>query len=167
MSSTSSSSSSSSSYFNPAPRFEAWIEENAETKGWVAEIKDMYEASGSSQPAFVQAVFKQVGYSFDKLNSDGYRAILRDLAPKVVDMTDVIAEDGTGESVISIEDFPAEVLCNIFSNLDFKTLGTCYQVNQQWKRLTTDPLVLKQAAYNNSFSNAEWVRCFGDQSIGR
>jgi hypothetical protein len=166
MSSTSSSSSSSSSYFNPAPRFEAWIEENAETKGWVAEIKDMYEASGSKLD-FARAVFKQVGNDYEKLNSDENRGVLRDLAPKVVEMTDATVECNTDElvpieaSVLST----TELVKEVFSYLDFKTLGRCAQVNKQWNAIAEHPLVLKQSAYNSSFSNSQWKRCFGEEVL--
>jgi hypothetical protein len=122
MSSTSSSSSSSSSYFNPAPRFEAWIEENAETKGWVAEIKDMYEASGSKLD-FARAVFKQVGYDFEKLNSDENRKILLD---HVIKVRESDAEPW------SINDLSNELMQEIFSylNEDYNDLARCAQVNK-------------------------------------
>lgn len=163
MSSISSSSSSSSSYFNSAPRFEAWIEENAETKGWVAEIKDMYEASGSKLD-FARAVFKQVGNDYEKLNNDQYRGVLRDLASKVVKMTDATVECNTDE-LVPIEAYvlsTTELVKEVFSYLDFKTLGRCARVNKEWKEIAEHPLVLKQSAYNSSFSNSEWKRCFGE-----
>jgi hypothetical protein len=140
-------------FFEEQDRFQSWVETNAPSHDWVADFKDMYD-SVELKNTFIQAVFKQVGHDFEKLNSDENRKVLLDFV-----FTDTYAT--------LLNKLPPELIGEVFSFLDLEDIGRLVLTSKKFKDIVYDPVVSKRSAYNSCFSNVEWARCFGERCFGR
>jgi len=62
-----------------------------------------------------------------------------------------------------IEILPDELVLEIFSYLDFATLGRICLVSKDWKRIASDEALWRKKAdvYNKAISSKKWAQWFG------
>lgn len=65
-----------------------------------------------------------------------------------------------------IEILPEELILEIFSYLDFATLGRACFVNREWRRIASDETLWKKAeVYEKAVSSKKWAQWFGEEAV--
>lgn len=65
-----------------------------------------------------------------------------------------------------IETLPYELVLEVFSHLNFATLGTIFSVSKKWKRLASDETLWKKSdVYDKAISSKNWAQWFGDEAV--
>ena len=71
-----------------------------------------------------------------------------------------------GKKIDPISVLPEELVLNVLSCLNLCQLGTVCLVSKQWKQLSSEPILWKNAVYQDiAFSSPKWARCFGEDIV--